>query len=140
MIQLRKFVLSALAVLALASCAASENSGATANTLKNNGYNAKVTSGEDYKQTSIGKELKNLDNLVDYLAASKPSSGTDDTVEGIYIWFFGNIDSASKFLEANTQLLFTLEGQIKDFTQGTRNNAAWVGSRTAGTLLGWTVI
>lgn len=138
MIQLRKIALSALAVFAFASCAASENSAATKSTLEGKGFTVSVQSADTYKQTAVGKLLK-LDNLVDYLSATKVAAGGESaTAEGFFVWFMKDIDSASNFVSENIRVISTLEESVSGFSMGSRNNAAWCGTKAVAVSLGWT--
>lgn len=139
MIRLNKIALSALAILTLASCSATENSGQVKGALIEYGFpEARMTqlSGEAYIKT-MGADFK-ADGLQEYLAATKPV--LDGLPEEFYCWFFDNSDNAGKFVDEHVaDMYYSLKDRVSDPAMGSRNNVAWCGTKWVSVKLGWSL-
>ena len=137
MIRLNKIGLSALAVLAMASCASTESSAGVKGYLLGQGFqegNITQLSAEAYIKTQE-PDFK-ADGLQEYLAGIKPNLGGLSTQ--FYCWFFDNADHASAFVtEHVASMYYSLEGRCEDPAMGSRNNAAWCGTKSLAVGMGW---
>ena len=134
---LRTAAICFLGAFAMAACAASENASGNQQTLKDNGYSATLYSAEEYKTLSISTALTEAKGLTNHLVAAKTES------EKTYVlaaWYFGSIDQASSWQEANMAKLATVYSEAAGTTLGQRNNVVWVGSGVTADLLGWRTI
>lgn len=126
-----------LGAIAMTGCAASENAGSVKGTLENNGYKVSVYNAEEYKKLSIAATLS-PEGLTDHLVSSR--SVTDSAgakKEQVFVvWFFSNIDQATNFVSDKADVLYSIAAG-DDCGMGSRNNAAWTGSKHAAKLLGW---
>ena len=140
MIRLRKLGLGALAVLALASCNASESAGSVKGYLTSHGFaESGITqmTGEDYKKTQSA-EFK-AEGLKEYLAGNKAPASDKELPEQFYCWFFDTMEHADFFIKDYVgDLYHSLEGRVKDPSMGSRNNCAWAGTNGIAVGLGWT--
>ena len=141
MIRLRKLGLGALAILALASCNASESVSGVKGYLTGHGFaesGITVMSGEDYKKTQSA-EFK-AEGLKEYLAASKAPASERELPEQFYCWFFDTMAQADTFVKDYVGDMYrSLDGRVKDPSMGSRNNCAWAGTNGIAVGLGWTV-
>lgn len=140
MIRLRKLALGTLAILALASCNASESAAGVKGYLTSHGFaDSGITqmSGEDYKKTQSA-DFK-AEGLKEYLAATKAPASEQELPEQFYCWFFDNSDQAGVFIKDYVgDIYHSLDGRIKDPSMGSRNNCAWAGTNGIAVGLGWT--
>ena len=140
MIRLRKLGLGALAILALASCNASESAAGVKGYLTSHGFaESGITqmSGEDYKKTQ-SKEFK-AEGLKEYLAAAKAPASEKELPEKFYCWFFDTMEQADFFVKDYVADMYrALDGRVKDPSMGSRNNCAWAGTNGIAVGLGWT--
>ena len=127
MISLRRLALGTLAILALASCSASESAAGVKGYLTSHGF-------ADSGITQMSGE-----GLKEYLAANKAPASEQELPEQFYCWFFDNMDQASVFIKDYVgDMYHSLEGRVKDASMGSRNNCAWAGTNGIAVGLGWT--
>ncbi len=132
MISFRTFAVAALAALTITACGeASQSASAVKGTLEGKGYSVKVYTPEEYKTLSTAQVFTEPTNLKNHLTASKVESK-----EAFFIWFFADIGSASNWFDANTTKLTSIYSE-DDMAIGTKDNTAYVGSKTVQIALGW---
>ena len=120
--------------IAMAACAASENAASNKTTLEGKGYSVSLYSAEEYKTLSIYKTFTEPTGLTNHLVAAKKES---DKSLVLAAWYFGSIDQANAWQEANMSKLASFYSEEQDTTIGQRNNVIWAGSKASADVLGW---
>ena len=134
---MKKFATAALCffgAIAMAACAASENATANKATLESKGYTVSLYDAEQYKTLSIAQTLTEPTGLTNHLVAAKKEGETSLVLAA---WYFGSIDQASAWQEANVTKLASIYSEEKGTSLGVRNNVVWVGNTVSADLLGW---
>ena len=131
---IRKSLVCLFGALALASCSASESVDVTKKTLEAKSYSVSVYDYEGYKKLETYKAFTDPQGLTNHLTALKK---TEDNNETFFVWYFGSIDQASAWQEANMASLARFYDAEKGNSMGTRNNTVWVGAVAIADLLSW---